>query len=390
MSSCLPNAAWLVALLTLPGVGPARLRRMLDRWPPEAAWHAVVKGDRGLDAIAQQVGLAAKWTAHGAGIDTAVLWQQYREAGVGVFDRRSPGFPAELVDDPEPPEVLFVDGDLARLGPLTVGIVGTRKCTRYGIDLAYELGALLADKGVNVVSGLALGIDAAAHAGALDANGAAPVGVVATGLDRPYPRQNASLWARVAAMGMLVSEAPLGTTAERWRFPARNRIIAGLSKVVVVVESHDRGGSLYTANQAIERDRQVLAVPGPIRSSASSGTNRLLADGCHPVCEPEDVLAAVGLVAPTAPPVPEVPVTRNQAAVLDALGWQPATLSELAGQSGLGLEELALAVEELRSIAMIASRGPWLERTQLRYCRATGPNDLIEGDQAAQRPRGAT
>ena len=176
-----------------------------------------------------------------------------------------------------------------------VAIVGTRRCTRYGFDLARELGADLAAAGVQVVSGLALGIDGAAHRGALDAaGGAPPIGVVASGLDVVYPRAPPAAVGGGRHRGSLLSECPLGTAPEAWRFPARNRIIAALADAVVVVESAGAGGSMYTVEEALARDRPVLAVPGSVRSAASAGTNRLLAEGAGVARDADDVLAAIG------------------------------------------------------------------------------------------------
>jgi DNA processing protein len=219
-----------------------------------------------------------------------------------------------------------------------------------------------------VVSGLALGIDAAAHQGALDGAGTPPVAVVGTGLDVVYPRRNRGLWERVVASGAVYSEAPLGTQAEAWRFPARNRIIAGLADVVVVVESHLRGGSLYTVEEAVTRDRPVLAVPGPIRSPASEGTNRLLADGAMPLCAVDDVFVALGLVthvrtmsgAGSAAAVE--PTDPAQRSVLEAAGWEPVSLDDLAAGTGLGFDDLSLAIERLVAAGHLDRRGAWLER----------------------------
>ena len=156
------------------------------------------------------------------------------------------------------------------------------------------MGFDLARAGVRVLSGLALGIDAAAHKGALDAGGAV-VGVVGTGLDVVYPKRNRSLWAEVASLGLLVSEYPAGTQPERWRFPARNRLIAALSSGVVIVESHQRGGSLLTADEAVDRGKAVFSVPGSVVSPAADGTNGLIVDGASPVRHADDVLDALGL-----------------------------------------------------------------------------------------------
>jgi DNA processing protein len=244
-----------------------------------------------------------------------------------------------------------------------VAVVGTRRCTRYGREVAAELGEGLAAAGVAVVSGLALGIDAAAHVGALR-GGAPPIAVVGCGLDVVYPRANRGLWQQVAATGVVLGEWPLGVAPVAWRFPARNRLIAALADVVVVVESHDRGGSLSTVAEAARRDRPVMAVPGPVRSPASAGANRLLADGCAPVCGLDDVLVALGLSpgrrrpARERRPAPDA----DGAVVLDALGWQAASLEQLAVRTGLRIGALVVALERLRVLGWIDARDGWFER----------------------------
>jgi DNA processing protein len=215
-----------------------------------------------------------------------------------------------------------------------------------------------------VVSGLAAGIDGAAHVGALAAGAARPVGVVATGLDVVYPRGHRQLWNTVAERGVLVSEVPLGTPPTRWRFPARNRLIAGLARAVVVVESAETGGSMHTVEEALQRGVPVFAVPGPIGSRTSSGTNRLLADGAIPLCDVDDVLLAIDAdrsvrgERPIEPPGPPGPAGQ----VLDALGWRPATLDQLVLRTALELGPVALAVDELEVAGWVAVDGGWVER----------------------------
>lgn len=359
-----PDAGWLAALASLPGAGPARLSAVLTAWSPIDAWHAVGSRPREVGRVIGSVDVAGTWQAAARAIEPAELIGELRAAGIGCLDTASPAYPASLRDDDPPPPVLFVDGDPRVLAGRTAAIVGTRTCTRYGIDVAHELGATLAAAGVTVVSGLAAGIDAAAHSGALSVSGAPPAAVVAGGLDHRYPRQNASLWQAVAAAGAVVSEAPLGVRPERWRFPARNRIIAGLSEVVVVVESHDRGGSLYTAAAAIERDIPVMAVPGPIRSGASSGCNRLLADGCHPLCAIAEVLELLDLVAaPADAGLAVVEPSVDQQRVLDAIGWQPTTLDEIVVACGGDLGAVSDVLESLVTVGLVVRRGRWFERT---------------------------
>lgn len=349
----LPEAGWLTSLLGLPAMGPRRLAALLDGRSPAEAWVAVCSG-RPLPEVAAVVGgrveaLATEWAEAARAIQPEAVWSATRAAGVEVVAYGDASYPRCLLDDPEPAPVLFAIGRLEAVAvPSRVAIVGTRRCTRYGLDVATELGGSLAEAGVAVVSGLALGIDGAAHAGALTAGGASPIGVVATGLDIVYPVANRRLWNRVAEAGVLLSEAPLGTGPRGWRFPARNRIIAGLADVVVVVESHASGGSLYTVEAALERDRPVLAVPGPIHSPASRGTNHLLAEGCVPLCGIDDVLTALGLVGSTPAPADRRPSPGEpDLGVLEAAGWSPTTLDVLSRRVDLPPVDLASSVARL-------------------------------------------
>ena len=370
----LPDEAYITALSLLPAVGPARLRALLALDAPEAVWSGLRSGSSRFAAVAGRSDRVEAWRQASSRIDVGECWASLRAAGVGVLWRAAAGFPTALADDPEPPELLFTTGDPTCLAPQRAAIVGTRRCTRYGRDLAHELGTVLADAGVTVVSGLARGIDAAAHRGAIDAGGAPPVAVVGTAIDSPYPRENRALWSEVADVGLVCGETPPGAPTERWRFPARNRIIAGLSDIVIVVESAERGGSLYTAAQAVERGRVVLAVPGPVRSTASLGTNRLLADGAHPLCEVTDALEVLGLVAPLPPedpaPLELSPLARQ---VLDTLGWRPATLDDLAGAGDVDITDLGAGLQELEMVGVVVRRGGWYEQVH-RIRPSSGSN----------------
>ncbi len=266
---------------------------------------------------------------------------------------------------PHAPAVLLVEGSRPEvLRAPRVAIVGTRSASVHGLADAWELGAFLGAAGVSVVSGLAIGVDGAAHHGALQAAEAAehrdggvvagPIGVVATGLDVVYPRRHRVLFERVRRYGVLVGEQPFGTPPERGRFPVRNRIIAGLADVVVVVEATLKGGSRITAERALDYGRPVLAVPGSRRNPAAAGCNALLADGAQPLLDPTDVLVALGLTAGgqrlwgTAPKPGNGPApSANGAAVLEALGGEAAHPDQLASRTGLDPGRVALAVEEL-------------------------------------------
>jgi DNA processing protein len=376
----LPSEAWAVALASLPMMGPARLLAVLRRWSARDAWVAIGTGvaldDPSIAATCAGIHVAEKlratWRSAVARTDVVARWERHRVLGVGVALVDDVTYPAVLASDPEPPAVLFRQGDIAAIVGPSVAIVGTRRCTAYGRDVAYGLGCELSAAGVHVVSGLALGIDAAAHAGALAAGegAAAPIGVVGSGLDVVYPARHGALWRRVRDAGVLLSEAPLGSPPERWRFPARNRLIAALADAVVVVESHETGGSMHTVAEAARRDRTVLAVPGPVRSPASAGTNRLLGDGAVPACDVDDVLLAIGLDAARAtarrgsPHDDAIPGLDEPArSVLDALGWQPATIEHLAAATRLSLVDLACALAELEQRGVVGRTDGWYERS---------------------------
>lgn len=368
----LPPEAWVAALAGLPAMGPARLRALLAASSPDDAWARLAAGASLPAAVAatcrpDPVSMARLWRGAAGRVCVADTWAAYLDAGVTVGLPGRRGYPPELIADPDPPAVLFSQGASGALDGRRVAIVGARRCTRYGRDVAYELGRDLAAAGVRVVSGLALGVDGAAHAGALSVVGAQPVAVVGSGLDVVYPASHGGLWRQVAATGLLLSEAPLGARPEPWRFPARNRILAALAEIVVVVESGEKGGSRHTVEAAEARDRQVMAVPGSIRSEVSSYPNSLLADGCHPVRDALDVLVALGLSVagdlssasaaesrPTPPP--------NAADVLDALGWAPATLDELCVRTGRSPGVVSVALSDLQETGWVAERAGWWER----------------------------
>jgi DNA processing protein len=366
----LPPEAWAAALSALPSMGPARNLALVRRWSPVDAWQCVLDRswlharDVVVAARGDAAALADVWASAARAADVEADWQRHVDAGVGVAALGSHAYPAPLANDVEPPATLFLRGDPSVIAGPRVAVVGTRTATRYGIDLAYEFGRDLAAAGVAVVSGLALGIDGAAHAGALAAATTAPIAVVGSGLDVIYPRRHVSLWREIERRGVVLSESPLGAPPERWRFPARNRLIAALADIVVVVESQEHGGSMHTVSEAERRGRPVFAVPGPVRSAASNGTNRLLRDGAQVACDVGDILVGLGLSAALQRDVhdrrPEVAgVDRT---VLDAVGWQPASLEQLAARTALSLGELSLALLRLTESGWVDERGGWYER----------------------------
>ena len=241
-------------------------------------------------AAGRQVGRALAFLDS---LDVAAERERLADADAVVVCMHSSRYPGLLCDLPDPPAVLFGAGSAEVLGVLekesAVTIVGTRRASPYGTEVAYALGRGLGAVGVPVISGLALGIDGTAHRGCLDGGGV-PVAVVASGPDVVYPRRHRSLHERVRAEGLVLSELPPGTEPYRWSFPARNRIMAGLARVTLVVEAADPSGSLITAEFAKDLGRCVAAVPGRITSSVARGTNNLLKDGAMPVSGLEDIL----------------------------------------------------------------------------------------------------
>jgi len=366
MSELAEETACLVALVGLGKVGPARANWLMSTMTASGVVDALRKhklpAELGRAPVGVTQEMVRRWGDELRDLELDRVLEPYHQAGISVVDATDHRWPFSL--DPDPPAVLFAQGNLNLLKPdgQSVAIVGTRRCSAAGRSIAYELGAELAEAGVKVISGLASGIDGAAHRGTLDAKGSA-LGVVGTGLDVVYPAVNRRLWGDVGQQGLLIGEAILGATPERWRFPARNRLIAGLADAIVVVESHAKGGALLTADDAVERGKEVLAVPGSIRSRASDGTNRLLAEGAVPVLSVEDILAVLDMsmtrttttILGDEPPVHEPPRQLSLAGLipeLSPLGRQllqevqsgPVHVDDLLSPLGSALvDEFALA-----------------------------------------------
>ena len=360
------ETGYLAALAGLDLVTAARLRLLLAHHRPSEAWAVVTGGARPAPLVAELLRgrIGSAWRASAVRREPGSWGQRCARLGVRAVCGWDHDYPASLCHDPEPPAVLFVRGDLGALAHRRVGVVGTRNATRFGRETAVELGHGLATAGVAVVSGLAKGIDGAVHRGVVSAAAAPPVGVVANGLDAPYPRMHAELWAEVASRGVLVSEWPPGTAPEAFRFPLRNRIIAGLSELLVVVESRERGGSLITANAAIERGIDVLAVPGSPRVRSALGTNQLLRDGAGPVTEVADVLVALGLDhrRAGAQRYDPRPAPRGlDAEVLARCVDGPVTLDTVVADLAVTLSDAAMVVARLERTGWLRQVGGWFE-----------------------------
>lgn len=287
-----------------------------------------------------------RWRAFERRFDDRVYFEQLAAAAHRFVPRSAPEFPPLLRAIHDPPVGLFVRGsaELELLALPAVAVVGARACSGYGSSVARSLGRELAAAGLLVVSGLARGIDAEAHRGALEAVGTT-VAVLGCGIDRDYPAAHAELARRVVETGLIVSEYAPGVEPAPWRFPARNRIVAGLCAATVVVEARERSGALITADLALEEGREVFAVPGEITSGLSAGTNALLKLGAAPLTSAADILASFGIE-------PE-PVDGERSPLLDLL---PATADELVRQTGLGADEIARALVELEIEGRVLAR----------------------------------
>jgi len=267
------------------------------------------------------------------------------------WTRASLEYPKELNDLAHPPRELYAIGRSSALATPRVAIVGTRNSTAYGERITRTLTRALVRGGVSIVSGMARGIDAAAHRTALE-QGGNTVAVLGTGIDVPYPVGHRLLHRTIAEHGLVVSENPPGTKATQGAFPKRNRIIAALAPVTIVVEAGFRSGALNTASQAIELGRVVAAVPGPIDSDQSRGSNQLLRDGAVLIAAPEDALALLGVSLPKVAPPPQL-LPESEQKVWDAIAEGFVETDSLPASTGLTMAECLAAITSLEIIGLV-------------------------------------
>lgn len=325
------SAALFGAALSLaPGVGRTRFRELVDRCASHDS--AFIEGTASADRDALLAGGRA-------------LLQRATDAGATTLVYGGEDYPAKMRELPDPPPLLFARGRLDWLaaGPI-VAIVGTRGATAYGERVTREIAAQLARAGALVLSGMARGIDAAAHRGALGAGGRTGA-VLGTGVDIAYPAAHRGLHAELSARGIVLSEQPPGEKASGGSFPGRNRIIAAFADLVIVIEAPVKSGALITASRALELGRTIAAVPGPIDSPQSAGSNELLRDGAQCIASPADAVALAGLTAPARGPALEV--AGPDRVVWDALGRGALDLDTLASTTALPAREVLAAVTRL-------------------------------------------
>lgn len=306
-----------------------------------------------------------EFDAHAAG-------QRLEARRVAAVCRHSCVYPSSLAALVDSPAALFCTASPNRLAELyagpSVAVVGSRRASPYGLEMAYELGRGLGAAGVTVVSGLALGIDAAAHRGCLDAGGPA-IGVLAGGPDVPYPRSNLGLYERIHRDGIVVSELPPGVRPFRWGFPARNRIMAGLSAVTVVVEAAEPSGSLITSDFASQMGRTVAAVPGRANSRLAAGTNGLIKDGAMVVTSAADLLEELfgAGSAASASPRPSRPDDPVAASILDAVEAELG-IDGICEAAGLPVREARAALTRLELAGLVRRDGLGAYHRVLLHC----------------------
>lgn len=361
-------SAWLRLLLT-PGVGSGGGRKLLARFglPQEvfaqsaATLQTCVSARQADSLLHVPEGLADQ-------LQATWEWLEHNPQQRHVLTLGDPRYPAALLDTEDPPLLLYAMGDAqhlqqgwARSAPARIAVVGSRNPTAQGVANARQFAQTLAQAGLTVVSGLALGIDGAAHEGALD--GAAPgqlatVAVVGTGLDRVYPKAHFQLAHRIAQQGLLISEYPLGTPPLSENFPKRNRIISGLSQATLVVEAALQSGSLITARLAVEQGKDVFAIPGSIHATQARGCHALIKQGAKLVESAQDILEEFALPqtaglamhsgAVDADTVGTMGLSGTETALLDALAFEPSGLDALQARTGLDtatLQALLMGLE---------------------------------------------
>ena len=278
-------------------------------------------------------------------------WEKLQEQGIRMIPYFSEEYPKKLTNISQPPYALYVKGSLPRENQVSVAILGARRCTHYGEQIALEYGEALASEGIQIISGMARGIDGAGQRGALNAGGAT-YGVLGCGVDICYPRENIGLYMDIQQKGGIISEQIPGQPPLPAYFPERNRIISGLADVVLVIEAKEKSGSLITADMALEQGKDVYALPGPVTSSMSQGCHRLIRQGAGILISPEDLLIELGINIVNQGQIidkNEKVLESTENMVYSCLGLFPKGMSQLLEETGLNVQEL---LEQLITLEM--------------------------------------
>jgi DNA processing protein len=357
---------WL-ALNMVKGIGAVRFRTLLDSLgSAQAAWSA---NPAALRAAGLHETVIEKFVEARQKVDVARIQPELEKFGVTALTWEDETYPRKLRELDQAPPVLYLRGALQPEDEWAVAVVGTRKVTSYGHQVAEEFGAFLAHNGITLVSGLARGVDGIAHQAALKAGGRT-LAVVAHGLDQVYPVEHRSLAADIVAHGALISDYAIGTPPDAANFPPRNRIISGLSLAVVIIEAGEQSGALITAGFAAEQGREVFAVPGNIHAPQSKGANLLIQRGAHPLLRFEDLLDVLNLemMAEHRSATAALPADATEAQLFGLLGQEPLHVNEISARAHLPIEQVSstLALMELKGLVRQVGGMTYVAARELR------------------------
>ena len=345
-----PRLYW-VGFSLVKGIGAVRFQSLLEAFgDPQTAWNAPAQA-------LYQAGLGPKLVENlmqlRAGVSLEGVWENLQKLGIQVLISKDEVYPRRLKQISQPPPVLYLRGELRPEDEWAVAVVGTRRLTAYGRQVAEEVAGKLARSGVSVVSGLARGADSVAHQAALNAGGRT-MAVLGCGLDQIYPPENRRLAEQIIGNGALLSDYPPGTPPDAANFPPRNRIISGLSMAVVIIEAGQTSGALITAAFAADQGREVFAVPGNINAPQSVGTNRLIRDGANPLLNPQEILEVLELEMVTEQRAARValPADAVEAQLFAVLEREPLHVDEIRARTDLPIEKVTatLALMELKGM----------------------------------------
>lgn len=334
-----PERAWWLAFMQVPRIGSARILNLLREFGTlETAWNVSERELR--DALPSNVVddvLKAR-----ADLDVPALYERTTRSGVNITCWIDDSYPTLLKEVPAPPPLLYYRGQLIETDSTAVAIVGTRKVTAYGREMAYRIAFDLAKAGVTIISGLALGVDGIAHRAALEAGGRT-ISVLGSGIDVIYPGRHRDLARKIEDQGAVLTEYAPGTQPDRYNFPPRNRIISGLSRGVVVIEAPERSGALITVDFAAEQGRDAFAVPGPVHAPNSSGCNKILREGATLVRSAEDVLEDLHIrpVGQDEPAHHQATLSDEERRLLSVLASEPQHIDDIAARLGKTVSDVS-------------------------------------------------
>jgi len=353
----LEEKAILCVLHSIKGLGHRSLCRIIDEFK---SYKACFTADTGrlrksfisADMVDEIISIRGK-------MDPVLYLQKMNDKGIAVAAIEEEDYPQELRNIANPPVILYYRGNAAALRGVCMAVIGSRAATVYGKNTARKLGQSLAQYGILVVSGMARGIDREAHYGALDGNGGT-IAVLGSGIDVVYPRENIKLYEEITARGLVISEFPLGANPEPGHFPRRNRIISGLSRGVVVVEARVKSGALITADFALEQGKDVFAVPGPINSPASAGTNNLIKQGAILLTGVEDIIAEyndlqTGQDEKSLKQKELLLLDSEELVIMENMDYEPCHFDQLLSASGFDIGRLSSLLLNLELRGMVKS-----------------------------------